>query len=262
MDYKEFQNIIKTICSLKKYKTEKSVIYLSGGEPLLHPQFEAILSFAYKYFDRINILSNGILIKDKIEFISNYRLKAGVQISIDGNEEINDSIRGKGHFKKAVEALKLAEEYNIKHWFSYTVSLENMRCYQDVLDLGLQTRCYFNNISPYIGNTNLMIEYTNWINFRKKVLEYAKKISYNDCYAPSCCGFTNHCGAYYLGITVNPDGTITGCARDSIPKSSYINMEKYILNNPMLITETCMKNKWTNIIFGDETSKKDCLYVV
>ena len=85
-------------------------IYLTGGEPLLHPDFNAILRMCLK-FSNVTILTNGFLINDKkarflkkIEDESNFEMV--FRISIDSYDELkNDDLRGRGSFRKALNAV-------------------------------------------------------------------------------------------------------------------------------------------------------------
>jgi len=63
MTVDQFQTIIKKIKSLKNETLNSDTIYLSGGEPLLHPDIFTILNHACRHFKRVHLLTNGILIK-------------------------------------------------------------------------------------------------------------------------------------------------------------------------------------------------------
>jgi MoaA/NifB/PqqE/SkfB family radical SAM enzyme len=235
-----FKDIIDKVSTLKLRQNDISVIYLSGGEPLLHPQFDDILEYTCTRFERTTILTNGLLIPQKVKDLERYRDNLCVQVSIDGNRSVNDSIRGKGTYDRAVEALYKLEQHKIKHWISYTVSVLNMHCYKDILDLALSTDSQFNNITPYTGEEGLMLDYYKWKEFKSNIGKYAEAIGLKTAHGPNCCGFTYNCGAFYSGITVNPDGNIAGCARINNVRGSYRNMEEYLLKKPLSIHETGM----------------------
>lgn len=83
-------------------------ITLSGGEPLLHPNIDKILSFLNdnKEIETVRIVTNGTLLVEKLsEYISSMP-KLLIQISLDGGTySINDKIRGVGTYNKVEEAL-------------------------------------------------------------------------------------------------------------------------------------------------------------
>ena len=61
-DFIPTEQIKQAIKDLDDYKIK--MIYLTGGEPLLHPDFNTILRFCLKY-KPVTIFSNGININDK-----------------------------------------------------------------------------------------------------------------------------------------------------------------------------------------------------
>ncbi|MCU0289294.1 MAG: radical SAM protein [Acidobacteria bacterium] len=88
---------------------------LSGGEPLLHPQIEEIISYIIENFSIIGLITNGSLLQVKhLELLKSNTCKVGIQICLDGNTpEIVESTTGvKGSFEMEIEAIKLVKSYN------------------------------------------------------------------------------------------------------------------------------------------------------
>ena len=93
-----------------------SSIYLTGGEPLLHPDFNIILRMCLK-FSNVTVMSNGVLINDKkarflrkIDDENNF--ETIYRISLDHFDELkNDEIRGRGSFRKAFGAILNLAKY-------------------------------------------------------------------------------------------------------------------------------------------------------
>ena len=91
-------------------------IYLTGGEPLLHPDFNTILRMCLK-FSNVTVISNGVLINDKkarflrkIDDENNF--ETIYRISLDHFDELkNDEIRGRGSFRKAFGAILNLAKY-------------------------------------------------------------------------------------------------------------------------------------------------------
>lgn len=85
--------------------------YFTGGEPFMNKQILEILERTLEY-GPATVLTNGMLIKPEtagrlsdIERQTIYSLE--IRVSIDGyTEEMNDAIRGKGVFKKAMAGVK------------------------------------------------------------------------------------------------------------------------------------------------------------
>jgi MoaA/NifB/PqqE/SkfB family radical SAM enzyme len=86
-------------------KLGAQVIIPFGGEPLIRDDIGKVIR-AIKERNRYCIMyTNGSLVPDKIEDIL---LVDQLVISIDGREETNDIIRGKGAYRKAIKALEIA----------------------------------------------------------------------------------------------------------------------------------------------------------
>ncbi len=247
MDFPLFKDILETIKQIKQTDQSMSVIYLSGGEPFLHPNFFAFLEYCFSQFDRVSILTNGMLVKKYIRELLPYREKLCLQVSLDGDEQINDVIRGKGVYAKAVEALTVLNENHFKHWISYTVSQLNKHCYQEILRVAKRTNSYFNNVTPYVGNPEQMLSYFEWKEFKYNYEKYTRDLNIELAHGPNCCGFNYNCGAFYSGVTINSDGTLAGCARINNIKGHYHEMNKYVLSRSLSIKDTCMKAKWGTI---------------
>lgn len=82
-------------------------VTLTGGEPLMHPDFFKILSYATKKFPNVMILSNGALMNERVvEEISDSGVMS-VSVSIHGDREIHDSLTGIiGSYEKSMNAIK------------------------------------------------------------------------------------------------------------------------------------------------------------
>jgi radical SAM protein with 4Fe4S-binding SPASM domain len=86
-------------------------LLLSGGEPLLHPQFWDINSILRDHAFRTVLLSNGTLITKEI---AKRLLVHEVQISLDGMKEGHEMLRGKDTFEKTLLSIDHLQEVNIR----------------------------------------------------------------------------------------------------------------------------------------------------
>ncbi|MBD5323629.1 MAG: radical SAM protein [Bacteroides sp.] len=88
-------------------------ITFSGGEATLHPNFAEFVIRSHNLGMNVELLSNGLLLTDKLLDNIGYALNR-VQISIDGfSEETNSTHRGKGHFTKALKVVDSLLKRNI-----------------------------------------------------------------------------------------------------------------------------------------------------
>ncbi|RMG64879.1 MAG: radical SAM protein [Calditrichaeota bacterium] len=90
--------------------------YFTGGEPFMNRQILDILELTLQY-GPATVLTNGMLLRPRvverlaeIEAQSIYSLE--IRLSLDGyTEEMNDAIRGKGVFQKAMAGMKRLVEH-------------------------------------------------------------------------------------------------------------------------------------------------------
>jgi MoaA/NifB/PqqE/SkfB family radical SAM enzyme len=79
---------------------------------MMRKDFGEIIEYATRKGIVCDMNSNGTLINDKN--IDTVKKLDTLCISLDGDEESNDFYRGKGSYQKAVEAVKLLREHNVK----------------------------------------------------------------------------------------------------------------------------------------------------
>lgn len=101
------------------------MIYLTGGEPLLHPDFNTILRTCLKHYP-VTIFSNGININDKkARFLKKVEDEGENElffyISIDSyDERKNDDLRCRGTFRKSIGAIQSLIKYSFVPTIKYT----------------------------------------------------------------------------------------------------------------------------------------------
>jgi len=107
---------------------------LSGGEPMLHPNFFDLLRKAKEYDFSINILSNLTLLNDEIIAEMKANRLSSVQVSLYSmDSDIHDSItQVPGSFVKTRDAILKLIENDIPLQISCPVMKQNKKCYVDV----------------------------------------------------------------------------------------------------------------------------------
>ena len=124
-------------------------IYLTGAEPMTHPDFNSILRLCLKY-SNVCIITNGSFINEKkarflknVEEESNYEII--FQLNLAHYEEIkNDEVRTRGAYRQTLSAIKAL----VKYGFNPIVSVMNF----------------------YNDNENIL---------REKIIELCNKIDYD-----------------------------------------------------------------------------------
>ena len=82
---------------------------IGGGEPLLRKDLPEIIGYAKKTGMDVSLITSGYHLNEKI-FDNLVRHEVRVSVSVDGPKEINDAIRGKGAYEKAVSTIKKTSE--------------------------------------------------------------------------------------------------------------------------------------------------------
>ncbi len=110
-----------TLAQVESYLEESVALgvkeyYFTGGEPFMNPDILPILEKTLQY-GPATVLSNGMLIRRDIprklaEMESKTRYSLEIRVSMDGyTEEMNDAIRGKGVFQKAMSGVRGLVKY-------------------------------------------------------------------------------------------------------------------------------------------------------
>lgn len=124
------ENVLRV---LKEFEEIQGLrLLLSGGEPLLHPDFWAINEVLRNFSFRSVMLSNGTLITEEIA----RTLKVHeVQLSLDGMREGHESVRGEGTFEKVLRSIDLLQEANIRVSIATMIHRKNLREFEELAAL-------------------------------------------------------------------------------------------------------------------------------
>jgi len=104
----------------------------TGGEPLLRKDMPDVLQKCYDRKLVTTLVSNSFPV---FRYIKDLRGLSLLFLSLDGNREVNDQIRGKKSFDKFLEAVHLAKENNIPVAALTTVSAMNMHVIEDMCQI-------------------------------------------------------------------------------------------------------------------------------
>ena len=213
----EFETILKKINNYTEY------IYLHvKGEPLLHPEFSKIIDLGIKYNKKINITTNGTLMKLRKEDLAKVR-------------QINISLQSLTKIETLYEIMDVADSLNEKVYISYRLWVNN-KFESEIINI-LENRY---NVKIEKGLNMKLCENT-YIHFEKQFVWPSlenKKIRENG----TCYGTREH-----IGILV--DGTVIPCCLDSLGKMKLGNIFD------MELEEIIKSNKFLKIKEGFENNK-------
>lgn len=209
---------------------------ITGGEPFLRKDLFEILEEMASHDFALFLLTNGTLIDEEMATkVADLGVK-GVQVSIEGPEDIHDTIRGKGSFSTSCKGISNLLKAGLKVTINATLSEINADNFQDMIDisksLGVQ-RLGFSRLVPSgrgLGLVDRMIEpqrvkqiYESIFSLHAEGLEIvtgdpvASQMKAGAAVADCGSLATSGCAAGTSGLTILPDGTVTPCRRLAIP---------------------------------------------
>jgi SynChlorMet cassette radical SAM/SPASM protein ScmF len=106
-----------------------SHVKLTGGEPLLHPDFVRMADLLYKKNLGLTIETNGTLLTpDLARYLKDQTSAGFITISLDGSEpDSHDTFRGvRGSFEKACQAVRYLAEVGFRPQVIMTIHSENV----------------------------------------------------------------------------------------------------------------------------------------
>jgi len=216
IDFPEFKKIEDFISpervkeALSDTKNERvECIYLNGGEPMMHPDFNLILRMCLKSAD-VCICTNGSYINEKkARFLKKVEGETSneliFKISIDHwDERKNDEIRYHGAYRQAVFAIKHLAKYGFSPIISVTnyyrepenILRENFTSVMN--SAGIDIGGDYIEINPYYDK-NMKMPETPYHPNGKTDCEYGRALTQNGVY--SCLFLTNdyrgRCGSSF-----------------------------------------------------------------
>lgn len=123
------KHVFKVVDELARMGTV--MISLTGGEPLLREDIGEIIEYLHSKRIKIKLNSNGALVEQKIALLKDLSV---LNLSLEGPEEIHDSIRGTGSYKEVVRAVRSAKESRINVDFTTVVTKLNFNCIDFILE--------------------------------------------------------------------------------------------------------------------------------
>lgn len=177
-DFIALDTVKKALNDLNNH--ELQCIYLTGAEPMTHPDFNSILRLCLKK-SNVCICTNGSLINEKkARFLKKVQDEGHYEIifklSLDHyNEAKNDALRCRGSYRQVISAIK----HLVKYGFNPIITVTNY--YQE------NPKTILENFLKIFENTNLPLESRNiqineWFNKNKPEYEISENLNtHPDC---------------------------------------------------------------------------------
>jgi MoaA/NifB/PqqE/SkfB family radical SAM enzyme len=154
MSFKDYQNI------LDKYKRHIKSLTLTGGEVTLHPEMEKFIDYAISVGLKVNAISNGILIKQKLSAIKKL---ADFNVTLDAFDE-QSFVRNRGgtakQWENILEGLDQLRRDNFRFTISFLVTSKNIdELFQltKFADIYKPTTLRLNSFNPHSDKMDLVL---------------------------------------------------------------------------------------------------------
>jgi AdoMet-dependent heme synthase len=242
MPFTAIQGVIAEIAAMltaweEAYEIEFSPSFnVTGGEPFLRADFPEVLSELNRARFDCFVLSNGTLIgPGEAELMRSLGVK-GVQVSLEGPEEIHEQIRGRGSFAAALKGIRHLLAAGVPVSINSTLSRFNAEAFMDLVRLAAELkvpRLGFSRLVPAGQGAGMLAEMLTASEVRElyeKIFALqvdGLEITTGDPVAaqlrepadPDDLGDipAGGCAAGVAGLTILPDGTLTPCRRLPIP---------------------------------------------
>ncbi|MFE3738455.1 radical SAM protein [Streptomyces sp. NPDC059134] len=100
LDLSVVEDVLATTAPLR------SKLFLWGGEPLMHSRFGEVAALLERYPRTVNMCTNGLLFKRKLDDLLRIGENLNLLVSLDGLGEDHEALRGKGTFRRTVENIE------------------------------------------------------------------------------------------------------------------------------------------------------------
>jgi radical SAM protein with 4Fe4S-binding SPASM domain len=232
----EFQEITKLLTKIENFVIEmksenkkfKAHFNFTGGEPFLYPDFLDLLAEVQeRKIASFGILSNGYLLSES-ELLRLKKLNPRfIQISLEGNRKINDSIRGKNSYDYIINALNTYRKLRIPTMVSFTANAENYKMYPSVVRTARRYgafKVWTDRYLPSSPKDNLTMNNEHVKEFFQIILNEQKKNKYHFWSTTqvagdralqflNCGGKPYKCSAGVSLLTIMPNGDLFPCRR-------------------------------------------------
>ncbi len=204
-----------------------NTVELTGGEPMMYPEIFKVIKYTLSNFSFVSILTNGVHFPDKIiKYISNFRDKIFIQISIDGsNEKISSVMRqAKRTSAKTIETITKMIINKIPFRVAMVIDFYNVHDIENVIIIlkKLGVKNIVLTFSNEIGNAERIDSNTNTL-FLDIISQHGEYISeivsrYDDIVNVELSEMdqnlilnTRNCGAGTKSVVVDHRGNVFPC---------------------------------------------------
>ena len=175
MEYTQMQEVIQKVEAFLGKLDMRPNWYLTGGDPLLNPDFWRLAELMKEKKQRYVLMGNPFHLTENVC----RRLKEtgcyAYQVSIDGMEKTHDWFRKPGSFRKTLEVLPLLHAAGIESVAGMTVSELNYRELPDVMDAMEKARVDHFGFARYVPTSGEKVNAIPPMEYRALLETYIRK---------------------------------------------------------------------------------------
>ncbi len=217
----ETGKLLEILIQLKRIGVR--IVELTGGEPLMHPDFLDIVDFVGREFENFAVVSNGVLWTQRhVDQVARYKDHVTVQIDLDGpNAEIHQKVRVTSRsFERAVETIKRLKAASLRVRAAMNVLPDTLQYVEETLQLAksLGVDWFAFAQVQQLGRANgLNLQYTEeqgkyLQNLAKRLpSEFPEFVSRHSESTLKALADIGNCGAGYRSVVLSPTGKVRPC---------------------------------------------------
>jgi mycofactocin biosynthetic radical S-adenosylmethionine protein MftC len=243
----ECQNLIKEFTRIKVFQ-----VNIGGGEPFIREDFTGLLNFAHDNGLVTCVSTNGMLIDNQLAKKLSKLDMLYLQVSLDGaTEEVNDRIRGKGTYKKILNALDCLARHKVPFSINTVLTRLNFPQLETLRELAASydAEMRISRFRPS-GRAKQCIDTIGPEKWQLE--EFAEWLAANDLVRTGdsffCLTSENRrrkgldmCGAAKMTCCISPDGSVYPCA--------FLQESPFLVGN---VKNTFFQHMWDNsLVFSN-----------
>lgn len=257
--------ILKLFDEAKHFSLEH--LQLTGGEPLLHPNFFEILDSACNIAGAVHIFTSGYINDSLINRLKKYAGRnINIQVSIDGLPEYHDWFRGKpGAFEKTIHFIEELTSVGIRVVVATCIDKQP---YEDISKLckilkdkgvsgiRLGTISDIGRASGVLASNSERVEYVKTL--KTKLAESENSSTFSIMFSEETdrrilSEYCRNCGMGQTMVKISPKGCVSPCLLSSIVYGN-------IINTSLLTIQKTWSRTFESICMPSHHSCNGCEY--
>lgn len=126
---------------MKEFKAMGTHFWVfNGGEPLLREDLPELIDYAKNLGFHCSIVTNGILLAQRLDAFPSFRKLDFVQITLQGPKQIHERMCGQETYDRIIKGLNILKNLRIKINILTLISRDNVDYFDDLIKLIMQYR--------------------------------------------------------------------------------------------------------------------------